>query len=67
MSPHFWKWANSTPWESQNTVNITFPADGVTLNFFVEQEGELGHLFIYIALKHALILIGSDALMIRPK
>jgi hypothetical protein len=23
-------------------VSITFPADGITLNFLVEQEGELG-------------------------
>jgi hypothetical protein len=35
------KWAKSTTLESQNTVSITFPADGVTLNFFVE--GELGY------------------------
>jgi hypothetical protein len=42
LSPRFWKWANSTPWESKTTVSITFPADGVivTLNFSVQ--GELG-------------------------
>jgi hypothetical protein len=25
FSPCFWKWAKSTPWESQNKVSITFP------------------------------------------
>jgi hypothetical protein len=29
-----------TPWEPQNTVSSTFPADGVTLHFLVG--GELG-------------------------
>jgi hypothetical protein len=30
FAPHFWK--------SQNTVSITFPAEGITLNFFVVDE-----------------------------
>jgi hypothetical protein len=30
--------ANSTPWESQNPVSITFPADGITLNILAESE-----------------------------
>jgi hypothetical protein len=38
FSPHFRKTANSTPWGSQIMVSITFPADGVTLNFLVEDE-----------------------------
>jgi hypothetical protein len=43
FSPRSWKWANITPWESQNTVSITFPADYVTLNFLVEDEMESFH------------------------
>jgi hypothetical protein len=33
FSPCFWKWANSTPWESQNMVSITFPTDDINLKF----------------------------------
>jgi hypothetical protein len=28
--------------ETKNTVSITFPADGMTLHFWVEREGERG-------------------------
>ena len=31
--PRCWNSVSSTPWQSQNTVNMTFPAEGVTLNF----------------------------------
>jgi hypothetical protein len=41
-------------------VSITFPADGITLNFFGE-----GELDVCIALVHALIQVGSDAPMIH--
>jgi hypothetical protein len=28
FSPRFWKWDESTPWESQNTISINFPGGG---------------------------------------
>jgi hypothetical protein len=56
FSPGVWEWANSTPWEPQNTVSINFPADGVWV-----------YCDVSIALKHALIRVGGDAPMIRPQ
>jgi hypothetical protein len=38
--------------KNPKTVSITFPADGITLNFLVVREGERG---CFIALKHTLI------------
>jgi hypothetical protein len=40
FSSSFWKWANSVPWESENTISITLPVDAlfVTLNFIVKCE-----------------------------
>jgi hypothetical protein len=43
-------------------LSITFPADGVTLNYLVESE-----LGVSIAVKHNFILVGSDAPMIHPQ
>jgi hypothetical protein len=46
------------------TVSITFPADGVTLNFeFFDWKVNWD---VSIALKHTLIRVGSDAPMIHP-
>jgi hypothetical protein len=50
ISLHFWKWANSTPQEPQNTVSITFPVDGVTLNFLADNELECFHCTLWIGL-----------------
>jgi hypothetical protein len=44
------------PENPQNTVSITFPADGATLTFWLKV-----NLDVSIALKRALIRVGSDA------
>ena len=38
-----WNLVSSTPWQSQNTVSMTFPADGVTLNFLCAGDAGFFH------------------------
>jgi hypothetical protein len=62
FSPCLWKWANSTPWGSQNMISITFPADDITLNFELFDWRWPGMFPL-----HWSNWVGSDVPMISPQ